>query len=80
MKKVFLKISQNSQTTVPESLFLRKFINLINFINKEALAQVFSCEIFKSTSFTKHFQVTVSDLSNPLLLKCYSKRNLFTLY
>ena len=47
-KKMFLEISQNSQ----ESTCARVSI-LINFIKKEALAQVFSCEfceISKNTS------------------------------
>ena len=36
-----------------------------NFIKKETLAQVFSCEfceIFKSTSFTERLQTTASNL------------------
>ena len=44
-KKILLKISQNSQ---PQAC---------NFINDEALAQVFSCEfceIFKNAVFTEH--------------------------
>ena len=35
-----------------------------NFIKKEALAQVFSCEfceIFKNTFFTEHLRVTASE-------------------
>ena len=45
VKKVLLEISQNSQTKV------------CNFIKKESLAQVFSCEfceISKNTFFTEH--------------------------
>ena len=38
---MFLEISQNSQENTYVSLF---FKNLLNFIQKEALAQVFSCE------------------------------------
>ena len=39
VKEVFLEISQNSRKTpVPESL------SFCNFIKKETLAQVFSCE------------------------------------
>ena len=37
-----------------------------NFIKKEILAQVFSCEICKiskNTGFTKHLWVAASDLS-----------------
>ena len=46
VKKVFLEISQNSQEdSVPESPFLIKLqTEACNFIKKEALAQVFSCE------------------------------------
>ena len=49
IKKVFLRISQNAEAC--------------NFIKKEALAQVFSCEfceIFKNTFFTEHLRTTTS--------------------
>ena len=54
-KKVFLKTSQNSQ----ENIFARAsfFCRPQNFIKKETLAQVFTCEfreIFKNTFFIKH--------------------------
>ena len=55
VKKVFLKISQNSQentcVSVPFSLKLQA--EACNFIKKETLAQVFSCEfceIFKKNA------------------------------
>ena len=52
---MFLKISQNSQeNTRPEAY---------NFIKKETLAQVLSCEccgIFKNIYFTEHLQTTNS--------------------
>ena len=64
VKKVFLKISQNSQeNTCARVCFLTKLqawglhlycAQTCNFINKYTLAQVFSCEfceIFKSTFF-----------------------------
>ena len=58
-KKVFFKISQNSQentgTRVAFSIKLQA--EACNFIKKEALAQMFSCEfceIFKSTVFTEN--------------------------
>ena len=41
VKKVFLNISQNSQ----ENTFAR--LSTRNFIKKETLAQVFSCELFE---------------------------------
>ena len=53
-KKVFLEISQNSQENT-------------NFIMKETLAQVFSCEfceISKNTFFTEHLWTTASATSN----------------
>ena len=51
-KKVFLENSQNSQENTCARVSF-----LINFIKKEALAQVFSCEcweIFKNTFFIEH--------------------------
>ena len=61
MNKVFLRISQNSQGNT----FARVSF-LINFINKETLAQVLSCEfckIFKNIFFTKHLRATAPALS-----------------
>ena len=52
VKKVFLKISQNSQ----ENTCARDSV-LINFIKKETLVQVFSCEfceIFKTPFFLQN--------------------------
>ena len=57
MKKVFTKISQNSQ----ENTWLTTMLLMIqkeacNFIKNEILAQVFSCEfceIFKNTFLTE---------------------------
>ena len=65
-KKVLSEISQNSQKNTcarvsePEAW---------NFIKKETLAQLFSCEfceISRNTFFTKHFRVTSAGL-NPLM-------------
>ena len=56
-KKVFLEISQNSQ----ENTCAR--VSFLNFIKKEALAQVFSCEfceISKNTFFTEYIWTTAS--------------------
>ena len=58
-KTMFLKISQNFQETpVPESLFYKGFRpQACNFIKRETLAQVFSCEfceIFKNIYFQEH--------------------------
>ena len=56
VQKVFLKIPQNSQeSTCARVSFLKKLqVEACNFIKKETLAQVFSCEfwdIFKNTFF-----------------------------
>ena len=63
-KKVFLEISQNSQeNTCARVSFLIKLQAACNFIKKETLAQVFSCEfceISKKTFFTEHLWVTAS--------------------
>ena len=60
IKKLFLKILQNSQeSTCAESQSLRP----ATLLKKETLAQVFSwefCENFKSTLFTDHLQKTAS--------------------
>ena len=58
IKKVFLKISQNSQ----ENTCAR-----VSFSKKETLTQAFSCEfleIFKNTFFTKHLPMTATEKSN----------------
>ena len=60
-KKMFLNISQNSQENTCASLFFNKVAG--NFIKKETLVQVFSCEfskIFKNTFFTEHLRATAS--------------------
>ena len=66
---MFLKISQNSQeNTRPEAC---------NFIKRETLAQVFSCEfceIFKNTFFTGHLRTTVS------ASEVFEKEYLFVLF
>ena len=53
---------------MPECLFLIKFqAEACNFIKKEALAQVFSCEfceISKNIFFAKHPQETASVVAN----------------
>ena len=64
-KKVFLKISQNSQENpcARVSFLIKNFKKLFNIklYLKETLAQVFSCEfceIFKNTFFTEHHWTT----------------------
>ena len=57
VKRVFLKISQNSQENRPETC---------NFIKKETVEQVFSCEfheIFKNTFFHRTHLVAASRIS-----------------
>ena len=58
-KKVFLKISQNSQENT-----CTKVAEACNFIKKEALAQVLSCEFcetFKNIFFKEQFWATASE-------------------
>ena len=63
-KKVFLEISQNSQeNTCARVSFLINLPQTCNFIKKETLAQVFSCEfceISKKTLFTEHLRESAS--------------------
>ena len=59
------KISQNSQENIYATVFLNKIAGLRHIISlqKEALAQVFSCEffkIFKNNFFVEHLQKTAS--------------------
>ena len=66
-KKVFLEISQNSQenTCARVSFLIKLQAETCNFIKKETLAQVFSCEfceISKNTFFIEHFWTTASKL------------------
>ena len=65
MKYEFLKISQNSQenTCVRVSFLMKLQVSACNFIKKETLAPVFSCEfckMFNNTFITEHLRVTVS--------------------
>ena len=68
IKKVFLEISQNSQENTCASLsFLLK---LSDFIKKERLAQVFSCEfceISKKVFFIEHLQTTSGTVKQKFL-------------
>ena len=63
VKKVFLEILQNSQ----ENTCARVSFLICNFIKKETLAQVFSCEfceISKNTFYTEHLRATAFGESN----------------
>ena len=66
IKKVFLKISQNSQekTCAKVSLLIKLQASACNYIKKETPAQMFSCElceIIKNIFFTEHLRVTASE-------------------
>ena len=76
VKKVFLKISQNSQesTSARVSFLIKLLADVYNFIKKETLAEVFSCEfceISKSTFLHRTPLVTASVLD---LLISYKAR------
>ena len=63
VKKAFFEISQNSQenTRARVSFLIKLQASGLQFIKKEALPQVFSCElceIFKNTFFTEHLRTT----------------------
>ena len=65
-KERFLEISQNSQgnTCIRVSFLIKLQLKAFNFIKKETLAQVFSCEfceISKNTFLTEHVWATASD-------------------
>ena len=65
-KKVFFKISQNSQENTCARVFFNKDCEACNFIKKEALAQVFFCEfgeIFINTFFYRTPPVATSESS-----------------
>ena len=60
VKKVFLKISHNSQeNTCTRVSFLIKETEACNFIKRETMAQVFSCEICEIFKKFKKFLRTL---------------------
>ena len=62
-KKMFLEISRNPLCQILVLITFRP--QVCNFIKKETLAQLFSCEsceISKNTCFTEHLWATASDL------------------
>ena len=72
MKKVILKISQNSQENsyVIVSFLIKLQSEAYNFTKNETLVQTFSCEfceIFKNTYFIKHLRVTASALYHNII-------------
>ena len=84
-EKVFLEISQNSQeNTCARVIFLIKSqteAGAYNFINKETLAQVFSCEfckISKNTLLTEHLWATASEEHLRMTASAFLERTFFT--
>ena len=76
-KEVFLKLLQDSQeNTCARVSFFEKVAGLAcNFIKKETLGQVFSCEfceICKNTFFNKHLQMTAFFFVAPFFSKISS--------
>ena len=63
MKRVFLEISQNSQenTYVRDSFEINLKALTCNFIKKESLAQVFSCEFCEISNFYRTPPVAAYD-------------------
>ena len=73
--KVFLEILQNSQENT-ESFFNKVAGLRCNFIKKENLAQVFSCEfseISKNTLFTEHLWATASYYVSETFIKVFTQ-------
>ena len=76
VKNLFLKISKNSQenTCARVSFLIKLQAGTCNFIIKETLAQLFSCEFltnFKDNFFYRHLRVTstgCADLTLSILL------------
>ena len=62
-KKMFLKISQNSQENTYATVSFLIMLQAYSFITKETLTEVFSrefCEIFKNAFFIKHLRTNAS--------------------
>ena len=82
---MLLEISQNSQenTCARASFLIKLQAEPCNFIKKETLAQVFSCEFCefsKNTSFTEHLWATISEpvidvRYGPIFVNLYSATN-----
>ena len=86
VKKVFLKISQNSQenTCARVSFLMKLQAQTCNFTKKEALIQIFSCEFcefFKNNFFIEHLQWLLLEWMNFRYTTKYLKFNvLFKLF
>ena len=75
---MFLKISQDSQenTCARVSFLIKLQVSVCNFIKKETLAQVFSCEVcknFKNTFFTEQLWTTASKIWICVFLQLHSQ-------
>ena len=67
IKIVIRNFAKFTEKNLCQSLFLNKVAGLSNFIKKETLAQVFSCQFsgtFKNTQFREHLRTTVSGMTN----------------
>ena len=63
VKKVFLEISQNSQRTTCVRVSFSIKLQAWNFIRKETLAQVFSCEFCEISKNTFSYRTPLVDAS-----------------
>ena len=78
MKKVFLESLQNLQKNTYATVSFLVNVQASNFIKKETLAQVFSCEffkIFKDTLFTEHLWMTAYECLEVTLNECITCKN-----
>ena len=73
LKKVFLEVSQNSQenTCARSATLLKRDPEACNFIKKETLAQLFSCEFceISKNTYTEHIRTPASVLCPELQLQ-----------
>ena len=63
---------------MPESFLIKLHVQAFNFITKETLAQLFSCEfweISKNTFFTEHLWATASDFFKSMMAEPGLKMN-----
>ena len=84
-KKVFLKISHNSQENISarDSFLIKLRTQACNFIKKDTLAQVFSCEfceIFKDSYFYRSPPVAASETAISWSRYCNNLNRDLTIY
>ena len=72
VKRVFLEISQNSQenTCARVSFLIKLQAEVFNFIKKETLAQVFSCEFCEISKNTFFHRTPLAAASGNVKYKC----------